>query len=290
MMTKLLRAVLRRYFKSLAFWLILGSTVANGLLSGSLLNSEGTLEDAFLAAEFVLFAVLISLSVGREYSDGGFRNKLIAGHTKGKVFVSEYIAALCLCFAMYLLWCCAVAVMNSDSVMRIMGELLCYTAVGFIALGLCMISVIFAVCILIPRRAVTSVVGILLVLCLSGAAYMIKYELNHSETTVEYLYDESGRPIGPSDAVPNPKYVGGVQRDVYVFLNGINPFGAMLEYKGEVYPFFRRNAYMMSQTVLDIELSETVTDKFTALPIYQLGTALVFVSAGFFLFRKKDFN
>lgn len=287
-MLKLLRATFRRYFKSLVFWLTVLASLANGVFSGLMLKNEGSLEDVFFATEFLLFAVLISLSVGREYHEGGFRNKLIAGYTKGGIFASEYIAAFTLSFLQFALWYLLVGIINSEAVFKIPDALLLPVACGILFVAVAAISITFSVCVLVSRRAVNSVVGILLVLCIFGAAYTVKAELNERETVVEYLYAEDGTPIGPGESVPNPEYVGGFKRDVYVFINNINPFGNLLEYKSEIYPFFRRTFYMVDRDLSHFELAEDIRDKFMSLPIYQLGIAALFVCVGFFAFRKKE--
>ena len=100
-MMKLLRADFRRYFKSKLFWISLAISAVLGLASGKRVYDAAMVDDIYVVFGFIVFAVLIALTVGREFSDGGFRNKITSGHTKGKIFLSEYIAAICICLILF---------------------------------------------------------------------------------------------------------------------------------------------------------------------------------------------
>lgn len=101
-MSKLLSAELARLRKSRLFWL----TAAGMLLGeiyvlqfGARVNqaSHVPLEQYYyyLAPTVgIFFAVWISIFLGTEYSDGTMRNKLIAGHTRGDIYLSYYLTAL----------------------------------------------------------------------------------------------------------------------------------------------------------------------------------------------------
>lgn len=88
-MIKLLRSEARRYFKNVLFWLGIAALLICGLYFGTLENLDVT----YHLVVPIVMAVLISLIVGREYSDGGFRNKIISGHSKGKIFLPNGYSA-----------------------------------------------------------------------------------------------------------------------------------------------------------------------------------------------------
>ena len=89
-MAKLLRAGIRRYLHSIIFWLAFIATAAIACICATEAKKYGV-EDIYAVIGFLINAILIVMSVGREYSDGGFRNKVINGHTKGNIFISELI-------------------------------------------------------------------------------------------------------------------------------------------------------------------------------------------------------
>ena len=102
-MSKLLRANFSRLWKSKIFWLCMGGmliyAVAYMLNAGkrpfSVLTGQAyILEDyyfQFLLYVGFFFAVIASMYLGTEYSDGTMRNKLIAGHTRANVYLANLI-------------------------------------------------------------------------------------------------------------------------------------------------------------------------------------------------------
>ena len=88
-MMKLFRSGFRRYTKNIVFWICLCVSVIVGLLIGINIKDSGYIDDTYIIAEFFIFPILVSLLLGREYSDGAFRNKIVTGHSKGKAGPKE---------------------------------------------------------------------------------------------------------------------------------------------------------------------------------------------------------
>ena len=95
-MFKLLHAGFHRYFKNLMFWIGLAATFICGLIC-SIFSRELYLEDVYILAEIVIIAVVISWIVGREFDDGIIKNKIIFGHKKIIIFLSEIILGVMVC-------------------------------------------------------------------------------------------------------------------------------------------------------------------------------------------------
>jgi hypothetical protein len=51
-------------------------------------------DDALVIAQMLIHAVMISWVVGKEFKEGIFRNKVIVGHSKGSIYLSELICGV----------------------------------------------------------------------------------------------------------------------------------------------------------------------------------------------------
>lgn len=113
-MNRLLTGNLIRLRKNIVFWLSLVCamigplyTVLNNWYYKNLWDMGIQADAAFLlsGADYffmVALAVVISLFVGTEFSDNTIRNKLIAGHTKVSLFLSNLITCIVVGVIMYL--------------------------------------------------------------------------------------------------------------------------------------------------------------------------------------------
>ena len=112
-MNRLLTGNLLRLRKNLLFWLsllcaIVGPmyTVLNNWYYKNLWDTTMCEDSAFLLIGgdyfFVIaLAVIISLFVGTEFSDNTIRNKLVAGHSRTSVFLSNLVTSVIVAVAMY---------------------------------------------------------------------------------------------------------------------------------------------------------------------------------------------
>lgn len=106
-MIKLLKAGFFRLKKDVVFWLFIFLTI--GLAIFSLFRHEETKLDV-LINEFIMYiglliAIFVSIFVGKEYSQGIIRNKIIVGHSRISIFFSNLIISIItsiLCEIIYL--------------------------------------------------------------------------------------------------------------------------------------------------------------------------------------------
>lgn len=69
-MRNLLRAGLYRLSKDILFWIAVGVSLLVGIIFGLSYRSQSIFDDFFIMPVFLSLGVFISLSVGREYSNG----------------------------------------------------------------------------------------------------------------------------------------------------------------------------------------------------------------------------
>lgn len=277
-MSRLLSADFAKLKKNKFFWLCMAGMAVFALFmkimdyvsmreySGSVPSFESLLLIYALVIGF-LMAAFVSLFVGTEYSDGTIRNKLIIGHTRVSIYLSNLItcfaAGVMMCLA-YLIPALAVSVLlcRSDSTdFRMLLLMILYSFV----LTLAFTSLYTLAGMICQNKALTAVITILVICFFSVASIYISAKLNEPETYPEISALADGRTVTSARQVPNPGYVRGTQREVYQFLNDFLPTG---------------------QSVI---LTRGDTEASTPLlPVYSACIAVTASGIGIFIFRKKD--
>ena len=277
-MSRLLSADFAKLKKNKFFWLCMAGMAVFALFmkimdyvsmreySGSVPSFESLLLIYALVIGF-LMAAFVSLFVGTEYSDGTIRNKLIIGHTRVSIYLSNLItcfaAGVMMCLA-YLIPALAVSALlcRSDSTdFRMLLLMILYSFV----LTLAFTSLYTLAGMICQNKALTAVITILVICFFSVASIYISAKLNEPETYPEISALADGRTVTSARQVPNPGYVRGTQREVYQFLNDFLPTG---------------------QSVI---LTRGDTEASTPLlPVYSACIAVAASGIGIFILRKKD--
>lgn len=277
-MSRLLSADFAKLKKNKFFWLCMAGMAVFALFmkimdyvsmreySGSVPSFESLLLIYALVIGF-LMAAFVSLFVGTEYSDGTIRNKLIIGHTRVSIYLSNLItcfaAGVMMCLA-YLIPALAVSALlcRSDSTdFRMLLLMILYSFV----LTLAFTSLYTLAGMICQNKALTAVITILVICFFSVASIYISAKLNEPETYPEISALADGRTVTSARQVPNPGYVRGTQREVYQFLNDFLPTG---------------------QSVI---LTRGDTEASTPLLlVYSACIAVAASGIGIFIFRKQD--
>ncbi|MCI7351208.1 MAG: ABC transporter permease subunit [Ruminococcus sp.] len=281
-MMKLLRAGYRRYFRNILFWIALAASAILGALCGVRVKEDTRLDDMYIVVGFMIFAALIALMIGREFSDGGFRNKITSGHTKGKVFFSEYILALTICLILACVATGAFAILNASAYGNIMTELLVKSIIGYVFLVASIVTMIFVVSILLSKKAISAVIALLLVLGLYLEAYQIDFELSRPEFQKEMVQREDGMWELTGGTEKNPDYIDSPMRENLTFIVNIIPIGQAIQYNEWVVPLF---------DPINVRILMGEEEKLlNTMPFYSIGTTIVLLAGAYVIFRKKDFK
>lgn len=230
-MRNLLRANFFCLRRSRALWLCMAAAFAasTAFLLGISAGNEDmkVLDEAFLQVFpflTVLHAAFVSLFLGVEYQDGTLRNKLIAGHSRGKVYLSCFLAAAGGCCAILLAWALSAAVgaARFGWFVTPAGTLLLHAAV-ILLLTVAEAAILTLLCMLVSNRAVAAVAAILLMFGLMIAGSVVYNALSEPETVATAVMTENGYEVG--EPQPNPDYVSGALRTAYQFLVDALPSG-----------------------------------------------------------------
>ena len=227
---------------------------------------------------FVIVAIVIALIIGTEHSDGSFRNKIAAGHSKGNIYFANLIVFLAFSLVAALLYLGIFALLMIGHISTFPTYALIVSAVGFVLVTLSYTVILVSVSMMISQRAINAVVCILLVLATVFSIYVIDDMLGHSEF-IEITTIINGEEHAIRE--PNPKYIGGTPRTVLQNIEMLIPYGAVIEYSEIVDPCFAD--YNMT-----LSLPAERVEQLKIMPIYSTIVSVVVGLLGWALFRKKE--
>lgn len=239
-MSKLLRANLVRLWKSKIFWFCMGCMLlyavtymlnASQKPISSLTGKLYPLEHyyfMFLAYVGFSFAVITSMFVGTEYSDGTMRNKLIMGHTRTNIYLANLIVTFIAALLIMCVWFIGALLVGAPTF-------------GFFTFSPAKLAGYFLICVLLAtaysaintfiamlssNKTVTVLISIVLLICLIVCATTIDNALKEPETisSMSGITISSAAPI-VGEEVPNPRYISGAFRSILILLLDILPTG-----------------------------------------------------------------
>lgn len=282
-MRNLLSAGFTRLWRSKALWLscvfLSGQTITalrtryiDRITLGVINYIDGCFF-SYIAFIGILIAVVCTLFLGTEYSDGTLRNKVTTGCKRKDI----YLANLIVCSTAALIMCAASIIPGLCIGLPLLGGFHMGAAraalfvLGSLALALAFAAIFTLLAMLVTNRAIASVAAILIALTLLAVGVYVDSRLQAQPTIdglVIHTTDESGNidwENSVTEKQPNPLYLpDGPVRDVYEFLHDFTPGGQVMQY-ASVSP--KRPEVMI---------------------VYNVVIVAVTTAAGLFLFRRKD--
>lgn len=234
-MIKLLAESFRRLIKAKIFWLGAAFSVVFSLfLCYANYNFTDTSKQITIDEMFFTFyvcfclvcAVVISLFIGAEYSDGTIRNKLIIGHNRAGIYFANLITCIVASSTMII-----IHTILTLSVGYLLYEKFQMETSRLIFALVCifLISAVYsAMCVMIAmnchNKAITAVATILLMIILVYIATLIGQKLLEPEMTYDgIVISQNGIEYG--DIIKNTAYVSGTKRKIYEFIYSLLPTG-----------------------------------------------------------------
>lgn len=274
-MPKLLRANFSRLLHDRAFRL-LSALMAFFGTSMAVVNAVHARQDGEIwVMDYTIFiyvilapivnAVLTALFIGNDYSSGTMRNKRIAGHRRGIIYLANLL--VCICAGICL--CLAFALPQAAAGLLLKGELnaapatiLLYVGLSF-ALIIAFTTLFTLIAMLCQNKSHTTAGCILLTFALLFAGVYISSTLEEPEYLAAYSYTENGVTVEEPEQ-RNPYYITGMKRQVYEFLQDLTPGGQV------------------------IQISEMGVKKPAMLAIYDGLILLLVTGFGLVFFRRED--
>lgn len=308
-MRNLIRAEIYQYKHDRLFLSMLFASFSAGIFFGLESKYYGYFDDVYIMPLFFIFAVFISMNIGRKYRDGTIRNKIITGKTKLTIFSLRLLINVVINVIMTGLFLFSTALLTYKRlVCRVPFPVIKWLLIGFFLVNV-LWSVIFTfVSSIITLKEVAGIVNCILIIAIMCASYQLtsmfkqpeyleyphfskvpmnsedmisseKEELNVScigyenEESID-TYNKMGLSVTYEKA-ENPKYIA-------------EPFKSMLKIICHALPSGQINEYIccISQYIYN-DITEPYW-KIKKYPLYSLFLITVLSAAGMLIFRKKD--
>ncbi|MCI9112506.1 MAG: ABC transporter permease subunit [Eubacterium sp.] len=239
-MSKLLAANFSRMKKDVSFWIISAAVLMisiSEVINNAYIDATVYPEDGKTILDFLLFqtipamgmvyAIFIAMFIGKEYSNGTIRNKLIVGHTRTNIYLANFITCLTgslIIYSMIFIGDFGVGIPLLGGWKGKISELITYIIVG-VCLSAALVSLLTVFSMLCTRRSVTAVTAMVFAFALMLTASIIYKRLAEPEMTQDLLALTIDGVPELSEPRPNPLYVSGNLRKIYEFLMQFLPTG-----------------------------------------------------------------
>lgn len=272
-MSKLLSANLMRLKKDKFFWIGMAFMFAAGIFFPVMryadmkqTESINNIDNGFFGCTLfigIIMAVFCSLFIGTEYSDGTIRNKVVIGHKRTSIYLTNFftsaLTSITMCMMFFLPYLCIGMPLLGFFEMSI--QLILLYALAILMLAIAFSSFFTLISMLNRNKAVTAVICILLAFLLLIVGAQLNRMLAEPKINMGLVVTESGQEY---EEIPNPKYLDDGERKVVQFCYDFFPGGQAIQ--------------CMSLEAVNIE----------RFPIYSLIIVVLSTGAGVIFYKKKD--
>ncbi|MDE6670763.1 MAG: ABC transporter permease [Ruminococcus sp.] len=268
-MFKIISSDFMRLKKDTLFWLCIAVMFIFGLV-GSISMYIDKKEAGDFCAENVAFGfpmlsgilcgVFCGMFQGEEFSEGTIRNKIISGHKRRDIYISQVLV----CISAGLLMCIAYIIPSLIIGMVFMGgfqELSNIEVIGYYLTGLLQISVCVTLFSLIITSVQKKTLGIALCFLVAIIIMYVSIDIHNCLVVPEYTYMFDS---GTMEYGKNPRYPDDNERRILTLIFEILPAGQAYQL---CYRFAENIVYMISGDII---------------------LCIIFVLSGMSVFSRKD--
>ncbi len=272
-MIKLLNAGFTRLKKDKLFWgltvavigfalIMLYNAYSDMLEYGGNVSVDGYFFNVGMLIGFAI-AIFASVYLGNEYSNGTLRNKIVMGHNRIKIYLSNLIIVSVISVFWVLLFdfitACIGIPLFGNIQMDIGKFLLLFVVV--LSFSIAFASIFTFIAMVCSNKTATSIICLVTVFAMMFGSTMLFNILSTPPTTVEYsMVDGQFVP----QEVPNPRYPTDQERKIYQTILNIMPQGQAFSIVG--YEDW----------------------DYKVLPFYSIGVIIIFTGVGLIIFKRKD--
>lgn len=235
------------------------------LMGADYMNGDALLFTGGLILPIICGAV-IGLFIGTEHSDGGLRNKIAIGCTRGMIYFSNLIVSAFVSVATYLSFSLIVLLLKTilleKSDIQTEELIILFLCGSLFSISLSSLFVLLSM--LIPKKAAGAVLVIVLAFALFLLMIGVNSRLDEPEFIRGYTHSANGE-MQMMVVEKNPRYLEGTAREALLAFYNVLPSCQLLEVD-----------------------RHKVSDRLGIMSVCALCETAAFTAAGVLIFRKKD--
>lgn len=285
-MFKLLNAGFSRLMKNKIFLgiVIITIIIALGLVLNRISSSvffENEIEPVL--TNYILFigffiAIFTSLFVGTEYSDGAIRNKIVVGHTRKNIYLSNLIISIAVGLFIEFVYLMLVMIIGIPTLggLQIPIDKLLFILLDMVLIIIAYSSIFNFITLICSDITIATVACILVFISMFVVSeFVVSPTANDKKYYSSYVTNENGEIIETQKHL-NPNYVGDFAKQVYKNILYIIPSGQAFQIQTTMSNLSFENDRYMTDT--DIKLAG----------LYSLGLIIAINGIGIYFFKRKD--
>ena len=217
-------------------------------------------------------AIFTSLFVGAEYSDGTIRNKIVAGHSRKNIYLSNLIVSILVGIFLELIYLIIVSIVS----IPIFGLVqMSFLQLAVILLDIIMIIIVYSsifnfIALICSNITISTVTSLLLILIMFVTDMFLSPTANSTEYIQKNIVmDEQGNVT--YEVVKNEDYPGKLVQTICKTISNFNPVSQAIEISGN-----------------KINMNEEDFNNMKVYPLYSLGLIIIITAIGIYLFNIKE--
>lgn len=235
-------------------------------------NTTDILLTNFINIIGFFIAIFTSLFVGAEYSDGTIRNKIVAGHSRKNIYLSNLIVSIVVGLILEFIYLIIISIVA----IPLLGSIqMTFSQFAFILLDMIMIIIVYSsifnfIALICSNITISTVSSLLLILIM----FVTDMFLSPTANSTEYIQknkvmDEQGNIT--YEIVKNEDYPGKIIQTTCKTIINFNPVSQAIEISGN-----------------KINMNEEDFNNMKVYPLYSLGLIIIITAIGIYLFNIKE--
>lgn len=244
-MNKLLYAGFKRLKKDKTFWIGLSIFAVFGIIMclvqyNNMLKYSDTIkiENTFFIFASVIgifTAIFTCLFVGRDYSDGTIRNKIIIGHNRKAIYFSNFMISMIASVLISLVFMLIIVMIGIPLLgnFTLKSSTIIWLIIDIVFLIMVYSAIFNMIALLCSNKTISVVLSMLLIFGLMIISFLVLNRLQQPEY-VNTTNIVDGETI--VESIQNPKYLTSMPRKVYQFVADLIPTSQGFQISGLVAP------------------------------------------------------